>query len=126
MSLDVLLEILESLNLLNVYSSTSLITALNSGKIVFVNVKSVYINGEGNLFKQITGSVIQAYNTDIHLNGTLIFKNNKASHGAAIRLDSTSHLFIHESTNASFIKNYASFYGGAIYSHVDRNLFITI
>ena len=118
--------ILESLNLLNVYSSTSLITALNSGKIVFVNVKSVYINGEGNLFKQITGSVIQAYNTDIHLNGTLIFKNNKASHGAAIRLDSTSHLFIHESTNASFIKNYASFYGGAIYSHVDRNLFITI
>ena len=111
--------ILESLFLYNVYSSTSLITALNSGKLVFVNTKSVNINGEGNLFEKITSSVIQAYNSDIHLNGTLIFNNNKASHGAAIRLDSLSHLFIHESTNASFINNHASFYGGAIYS--DKN-----
>ena len=107
---------LESLNLHNEYSSTPLITALDSAKMVFVNVNSVYVNGEGNLFKQITGSVIQAYNSDIHLNGTLIFNNNKASHGAAIRLDSSSHLFIHESTNASFINNHAYFYGGAIYS----------
>ena len=114
--------ILESLYLYNTYSSTSLITALNSGKLVFVNTKSVYINGERNLYEEITGSVIQAYNSDIHLNGTLIFNNNKASHGAAIRLDSLSHLFIHESTNASFINNHVSFYGGAIYSHVDRNL----
>ena len=113
--------ILESLNVYGVFS-TPLQTALNSGKIVFVNTKSVYINGENNLFKQLTSSVIQAYNSDIHLNGTLIFNNNKASHGAAIRLDSSSHLFIHELTNASFINNHASFYGGAIYSHMDRNL----
>ena len=114
--------ILDSLNLYNIYSSMSLKTALTSGKMVFVNANSVYINGDGNLFEQITGSVIQAYNSDIHLNGTLIFKSNKASHGAAIRLDPSSHLFIHESTNASFVNNYASFYGGAIYSHMDRNL----
>ena len=67
-------------------------------------------------------SVIQAYNSDIHLNGTMIFYNNKASHKAAIRLDSLSHLYIHESTNASFINNSATFYGGAIYSHMNRNL----
>ena len=70
----------------------------------------------------MTGSVIQAYNSDIHLNGSLYFHDNKASHGAAIRLDSLSLLFIHESTNASFVNNHASFYGGAIYSHMDRNL----
>ena len=99
----------------------SLETALNGGKLVFVNIASVYINGKNNFFKKITGSVIQAYNSDIHLNGTLAFYNNKASHGAAIRLDSLSHLFIHEFTNATFINNGAFFYGGAIYSHMDRN-----
>ena len=113
--------ILESLYLYGIFS-TPLQTALNSGKIVFINTKSVYINGENNLFKQLTSSIIQAYNSDIHLNGTLIFNNNKASHGAAIRLDLLSHLIIHELTNASFINNHAFFYGGAIYSHMDRNL----
>ena len=97
-------------------------TALNAGKIVFVNAASVYINGKNNIFKNITGSVIKAYNSDIHLNGTMVFYNNKASHGAAIRLDSLSHLYIHESTNAFFINNSATFYGGTIYSHMNRNL----
>ena len=82
--------------------------------MVFVNAASVYISGKNNIFKNITGSVIQAYNSDIHLNGTMVFYNNKASHGAGIQLDSLSHLFIHESTNASFINNSATFYGGAI------------
>ena len=113
--------VLESIMFFGLEWSLSLNTALNTGKMIFFNTKSVYINGENNIFEQVTGSVIQAYNSDIYLNGTLIFKNNKASHGAAIRLDSLSHLFIHESTNASFINNHASFYGGAIYSHVDRN-----
>ena len=113
---------LESLNLYVICTRLTFKTVVNTGKMVFVNINSVYINGEGNLFEQITGSVIQAYNSDIHLNGTLIFYNNKASYGAAIQLDSSSHLFIHESTNASFINNHASFYGGAIYSHMDRNL----
>ena len=112
--------ILESVNIKRA-SSGSLETALNTGKLVFVNTASVYINGENNFFNYITGSVIQAYNSDIHLNGTLTFYNNKASHGAAIRLDSLSHLYIHELTNATFINNSAFFYGGAIYSHMDRN-----
>ena len=108
---------------INVYGwSLSLNTGLDVGKMVFFNTKSVYINGEINVFENITGSIILAYNSDIHLNGTITFKDNKASHGAAIRLDSSSYLFIHESTKASFIKNHASFYGGAIYSHIERNL----
>ena len=100
----------------------SLKTALNAGKLVFVNTATVYINGDKNAFYYSTSSVIQAYNSDIHLNGTMVFYNNKASHGAAIQLDSLSHLFIHQSTNAFFINNSATFYGGAIYSHMDRNL----
>ena len=117
--------ILQSLNFHQVFWNNSVNTALNSGKLVFVDTKSVFINGESNVFRHVTGSVIQAYNSDIHLNGSLSFFNNKASHGAAIRLDSLSYLFIHESTKASFVNNHASFYGGAIYSHMDRNLPIT-
>ena len=116
-----LVIILQSVNITRPIDG-SLETALNTGKLVFVNTASVYINGENNFFKNITGSVIQAYNSDIHLNGTLTFYNNKASHGAAIRLDSLSRLFIHELTNATFINNNAFFYGGAIYSHMDRNI----
>ena len=113
--------ILQSVNIFRV-DDGSLETALNTGKLVFINTASVYTNGDNNFFKNITGSVIQAYNSDIHLNGTLTFYNNKASHGAAIRLDSLSRLFIHELTNATFINNRAFFYGGAIYSHMDRNI----
>ena len=116
-----LLIVLQSVNAFRPFPGT-LETALNIGKLVFVNTASVYINGENNFFKKITGSVLQAYNSDIHLNGTLTFYNNKASHGAAIRLDSLSRLFIHELTNATFINNNAFFYGGAIYSHMDRNI----
>ena len=112
--------ILESINLVQTFL-TAIETTLNTGKLVFINTASVHINGT-NYFAQMTGSVIQAYNSDIHLNGSSKFHDNNASHGAAIRLDSSSHLFIHESTNASFINNHASFYGGAIYSHMDRNL----
>ena len=114
--------VLESIIFYGLEWSLSLNTALNTGKMIFFNTKSVYINGEKNIFNLVTGSVIQAYNSDIHLNGTLFFKTNKASHGAAIRLDLSSYLFIHESTNASFVNNHASFYGGAIYSHIDKNL----
>ena len=67
--------------------------------MVIVNTATVYINGDKNIFIYSTSLVLQAYNSDIHLNGTMIFYNNKASHGAAIRFDSLSHLFIHESTN---------------------------
>ena len=116
-----LVIILQSVNIFRL-DYGSLETALNTGKLVFVNTASFYINGENNFFKNITGSVIQAYNSDIHLNGTLTFYNNKASHGAAIRLDSLSRLFIHDLTNATFINNSAFFYGGAIYSHMDRNI----
>ena len=117
--------ILHSIEIRSLFKDNSLETAVNSGKLVFVNTKSVYINGENNYFINITGSIIQAYNSDIHLNGTLLFYNNKASHGAAIGLDSLSHLFIHESTNATFINNSAFFFGGAIYSHMSRNLPMT-
>ena len=113
--------ILESIHLRQKFLTLPIETTLNTGKLVFMNTASVYIKGI-NYFAGITGSVIQAYNSDIHLNCSATFHNNSASHGAAIRLDSSSHLYVHESSNVSFVNNHASFYGGAIYSRMDRNL----
>ena len=48
--------------------------------------------------------------------------NNRAINGGAIRLYQTSHLFLLEPTNATFINNTDFSYGGAIYSYSNRNL----
>ena len=46
-------------------------TTINIGKLVVVNTATVYINGNENPFNSL--AVIQAYNSDIHLNGILVF-----------------------------------------------------
>ena len=93
----------------------------NIGKMVFVNIGNVTISGN-NIMKHITGSVILACNSDIYLYGDILFENNRATNGGAIRLDQSSHLFLLEPTNAMFIGNTAFSYGGAIYSYVERSL----
>uniref|UniRef100_A0A1X7U929 Uncharacterized protein n=1 Tax=Amphimedon queenslandica TaxID=400682 RepID=A0A1X7U929_AMPQE len=93
----------------------------NIGKLIFVNVGNVTIYGS-NIMEYISGSVILACNSDIYLHGKIWFANNKATNGGAIRLYQSSHLFLLEPTNATFINNKAFSYGGAIYSYVDRNL----
>ena len=70
--------ILESVTLIQAFF-TAIETTLNTGKLVFINTASVYINGI-NDFSEMTGSVIQAYNSDIHLNGSARFNDNNASH----------------------------------------------
>ena len=91
------------------------------GKLIFVNVGNVTIYGNSNL-EYIRGSVILACNSDIYLHGNISFENNRATNGGAIRLYQSSHLFLLEPTNATFINNTAFSYGGAIYSYADRNL----
>ena len=93
----------------------------NNGKMVFVNIANVTIHGN-NIMKYITGSVILACNSDIYLYGDILFQNNRATNGGAIRLDQSSHLFLLEPLNAVFIRNKAFSYGGAIYSYVERSL----
>ena len=49
-----------------------------------MNKATVYIDCDKNTLNYLTSSVLAASNSDIHLNGTMSFYNNKASHGAAI------------------------------------------
>ena len=95
----------------------------NYGKLVFVNVANVTIHGN-NVFKQITGSVIAAYNSAVYLFGNILFENNHGTSGGAIKLGQDSQLFLLEQTNAIFNSNTAISYGGAIYSYADRSLLL--
>ena len=97
-------------------------TATYNARLIFINIASVVITGNNNLFEHQPDSIIEAYNTDIHLKGTAIFRYNSATNGAAIQLSWPSRLHIYESTNATFLDNKVSFYGGAIYSYTEQNL----
>ena len=94
-----------------------------AGTLVFKNIESVYIEGNNNIFTQITGSAVIAYNSDIHLKGRTIFDNIMADYGAAIHLEDSSHIFIYNSTNVIFKNNSATFFGGAISSNIFVNPF---
>ena len=91
------------------------------GKMIFVNIGNVTIYGN-NIMEFISGSVILACNSDIYLYGNISFNSNRAIKGGAIRLDQSSHFFLLEPTNATFIRNTAFSYGGAFYSYADRSL----
>lgn len=71
--------ILESIKV-NQVVHDSLKISLISGKNVFVNTKIVHIIEDSNILMYITGSIIQPYNSDIHLNGILTYNDNKDSH----------------------------------------------
>ena len=113
------------LHLLNIFitQSSHYQTALNVGKITFKNIAAVFIDGNANIFKDQTGSIILAHNTDIHLKGTALFRNNKASDGAALCLKSSSFLYLYNTTNVTFKGNSAMFFGGAIYSNQPSTMF---
>ena len=97
-------------------------TTTYNARLIFINIASVIITGNNNIFEDQADSIIEAYNTDIHLKGTVIFRHNSATNGAAIQLSWPSHLYIYESTRATFLDNKVSFYGGAIYSYTEQNL----
>ena len=97
-------------------------TTTYNARLIFINIASVIITGNNNLFEDQADSIIEAYNTDIHLKGTAIFRHNSATNGAAVQLSWPSCLYIYESTKATFLDNKVSFYGGAIYSYTEQNL----
>ena len=92
------------------------ISIFEPGIFVFTNLGIVNILGNSNIFQGSSGTVFNAFATDIHLTGSLLFRNNKAfGNGGAILLQSNSHLILKEPLHVEFDYNTAT-YGGAIYS----------
>ena len=89
----------------------------NIGIFVFFNVDKIIINGSNShpsVFSQNRGSVIQTYNSEIHLKGYVKFISNHAKFGAAFNLRE-SLLYFDNNLNVEMINNSAEISGGAIY-----------
>ena len=104
-------------------SLPSTYTALDLGMMLFKDISSVSFEGTSNNFSSQSGSVVQAFNTDIYLKGTQHFYKNRANHGAAVNLQQSSRLYIYHHSKTLFEENHALFYGGAIYAEHNTNLF---
>ena len=85
----------------------------NIGMFTFNNIHHVTINGSS--FSSNYGSVINTFSSPVYLYGNVVFKNNHAKSGAAVRL-TESLLYFNESLNALFYNNTAEEIGGAIYT----------
>ena len=92
-------------------------TALYStvASMTFVNWNNVTISGNS-VFNNNLSPVITVYNSNLNLEGKMLFQDNVGSNGAAITLLQSSYLILHEHLNSIFINNEALLYGGAIYS----------
>ena len=109
--------ILESIKAYNNSQSNIEFSPSNAGIFSFNNIHQVTINGSSSqpsIFQNNYGSVIDAFSSMIYLNGHVIFKNNQATSGAAIRV-LESVLNINEGLNVTFCNNTAEQLGGAIF-----------
>ena len=84
----------------------------------FYRILTVAVSGNSN-FSNNFGSVFSSIDSNLYLNGQVIFKDNQAVIGAAIRLEGRCNLYLMNGLHAHFIRNKAQFFGGAIYAHTD-------
>ena len=98
-----------------------ILSTASIGIFVFHQIQSVLINGSHehpSIFYNHFGSVIKAVNTDVILQGNVLFLENSGLRGAAINIQN-GYLFLQEKLTAYFISNKANFKGGAIYKFND-------
>ena len=108
---------LESIKAYNNSQSNIELSPSNAGIFSFNNIHQVTINGSSSrpsMFQNNYGSVIDAFSSMIYLNGHVIFKNNQAKYGPAIRFFE-SVLNFKEGLNVTFCNNTAEQLGGAIF-----------
>ena len=75
---------------------------------------SVDVSVSNSVFNGSNSSVMALRNTYLHLNRSVLFANNTAQIGGALKVCDSSVIFIHNGTNITFINNRAQ-KGGAIY-----------
>ena len=95
---------------------------LTAGIFTFVSVSHATISGSypgSSCFTNNFGSVINAYNSNIHLSGYLTFLNNTALKGAALKLQGYSKVYLMPGLKACFESNTAIDSGSVIWSDVE-------
>ena len=91
----------------------------SSGAFTFKNLAAANIKGSREyptIISNCESSAISAFDTKIYLSGSVVFQNNVALRGAAIKLQANSYLLLSERVDIRFCNNTAHYEGGAIYS----------
>ena len=97
-------------------SSTSISKA---GMFTMDNIKALHITGSNSHYYDNSGSVFELINTNIILDGKMLFKGNRGERGAVFKLYGSSTFHINNGLRATFINNIAHTKGGAIYAQDD-------
>ena len=96
------------------YTTFNTVLLPDVGLFVFDNVHKVNINGSSSLFSNIKGSVIQTLDSNVHVSGNIVFRNNVAKSGAAFKM-MQSFLYLCHGLFMNMTNNFAQVFGGAIY-----------
>ena len=92
------------------------------GIFSFYGISTVNITGSAarqSMFINNSGSVIHAVDSNVHLHGHILFLNNEARNGAAIKSTGHSQVYFEDEVVAKFINNTAYHSGGALYLYKD-------
>ena len=94
---------------------TDLLYLSSASIFYFHKINRVDITGTSN-FSNNYGSVISSKNSNVYLSGNLIFSENHAMTGPAVRLVGDCQLYFMNGVIAKFTENWAQLVGGAIYA----------
>ena len=97
-------------------SSTSISKA---GMFTMDNIKALHITGSNSHYHDNSGSVFELTNTNIILDGNMLFEGNRGERGAIFKLYGSSTFHLNNGLRATFINNIAHTKGGAIYAQDD-------
>ena len=92
------------------------------GIFSFYGISSINITGSAarqSIFKNNFGSVIHAVDSNVHLHGHILFLNNEARNGAAIKSTGHCRVYFEDKVVAKFVNNIAYHSGGALYLYKD-------
>ena len=101
-------------------SQTGLLTSISkTGMFTMDNIKALHINGSNSHYHDNSGSVFEVIDTNIMLDGNMLFERNRGERGAVFKLYGSSTFHLNNGLRATFINNIAHTKGGAIYAQDD-------
>ena len=108
-------------------TQTGLSTSISkAGLFTMVGIRALHINGSNSHYYNNSGSVFEVIDTNIILDGNVLFEGNRGERGAVFKLYGSSTFHLNNGLRAIFINNIAHTKGGAIYEQDEDYIYKTI
>ena len=108
-------------------TQTGLSTSISkAGLFTMVGIKALHITGSNSHYYNNSGSVFEVIDTNIILEGSMLFEGNRGERGAVFKLYGSSTFHLNNGLRATFINNIAHTKGGAIYAQNEDYIYKTI